>query len=673
MSVNNVSSDMIGSCVDPQTKLLTHVYRFSIYNAKCKMLLRVISYGASIYSLDLPAPNNTPTDVVLGYNNLNEYTDGPNHYFGATIGRVCNLISNSHFYIYNKHIRLTRNYGPHHLHGGRFGFNKMCWQLLQTHSDGVTFFHTSPNGHEGYPGELYCTVRYSLSDNGSVAIKMTATTKMTTVVNMTNHTYFNLAGHTAGKEGLYQHNVTILADKMIQTNSEKIPTGIIVSVRHTPFDFHYGENLGRCMRELPQSMDGYDQNYYVSRMGNNSKEVTLAARVAHPPSGRWMEVFSNQPGLQFYTANDLPDTELGSRPLIGKMDARYARHGGFCMMSQKFADAPHNYTFPSIMLKPGEKYEHVVIYKFGVSTNKPPAPLPLEMDTGPSTSAAARAHTLFTQPTGAIPKIRKITIVPGPPTEEAPRHPKRIKMVSKIVQTDLSGDIPEDVKLKKLKSEQLQADPRPRHFVIDSEESESSNESCPRNSPKGVTAVIIRKKAPLEVPEDTIMEVTEEEYDEEDSITDSSISLTQTKKRITHPTFPSPVAMEDSDEDPVAEMGEIAIPRRAKLAKAESPKAESPKAESPKAESPKAESPKDESPKDESLKDVSMEVSEDEPTEFSERDPSESSESAPFEVYQMTPAMMVKKDSLDLARRRQALRRDSTDSAKERRAKKREH
>ncbi|XP_054729934.1 uncharacterized protein LOC129238782 [Anastrepha obliqua] len=668
MSVNNVSSDMIGSCVDPQTKLLTHVYRFSIYNAKCKMILRVISYGASIYSLDMPSANKTPTDVVLGYNSLNEYTDGPNHYFGATIGRVCNVISNSHFYIYNRHIRLTRNFGPHHLHGGRSGFNKMCWKLLHTHSDGVTFFHISPNGHEGYPGELYCTVRYSLSDNGSVAINMTATTKITTVVNMTNHTYFNLAGHTAGKEGLYQHHVTILANEMIQTNSEKIPTGIILPVRYTPFDFRYGEHLGRCMRELPQSMDGYDQNYCVSRTGNNSNEVTLAARVVHPPSGRWMEVFSNQPGLQFYTANNLPNTELGSRPLKGKGSARYVRHGGFCMMSQKFADAPHNYTFPSIMLKPGEKYEHVVIYKFGVSTNKPPAPLPLVMDTGPSTSAAARARTLFTQPTGAIPKIPKITIVPGPPTEEAPRRPKRIKMVSQIVQTDLSGGIPDDVKLHKLTPEQLQADPRPRHSVVDSEESETSNESCTRNSPKGVTAVIIRKKAPLEVPQNTIMEVTEEEYDEEDSITDSSISLTQTKKRITHPTFPYTVAIGDSDEDPVTEMIEIVIPRRAKLAKAEASKAESPKAESPKAESSKAESPKNESSKD-----VSMEVSEDEPTEFSERDPSESSESSPFEVYQMTPAMMAKKDSIDLTRRRQALRRDSTDSAKERKAKKREY
>ncbi|XP_036318680.1 galactose mutarotase [Rhagoletis pomonella] len=368
----HVSQDIIGSTTDPITKEVAHIYRFTLVNDQTQMYVQILSYGATIYSLRVADASGKLDDVVLGFDLLEEYEQPQNPYFGATIGRVCNRIANGSFFIYDKPVQVTKNRGNNHLHGGKIGFDKVPWDLKEIHVDGVTFAHRSLDGHEGYPGEVYATVRYTLTEDNALRIHMTAKTTMTTVVNMTNHSYFNLAGHSSGKKGLYEHNVAIFAEDITETDEESIPTGIFKPVVCTPYDFRTMENLGKRIQALQPDKLGFDDNFCVPRIDLDTNGVTPVARVIHPPTGRWMEVSSNQPGVQFYTSNYLPDEEKGEKPLIGRNNARYCKHGAFCLETQVYPDAPNHANFPEIILRPGQIYEHIVNYKFGICKKTAP-------------------------------------------------------------------------------------------------------------------------------------------------------------------------------------------------------------------------------------------------------------------------------------------------------------
>uniref|UniRef100_A0A034VT21 Galactose mutarotase n=1 Tax=Bactrocera dorsalis TaxID=27457 RepID=A0A034VT21_BACDO len=376
----HVSQDMISSVTDPITGEIAHIHRFTLVNDVTKTYVQVISYGAAIFSLRIPDESGKLQDVVLGFDLIQDYEDESNPYFGATIGRVCNRIANGHFTIYDKEIQVSLNHGDHHLHGGSIGFDKVAWNLKEIHENGVTFCHRSPDGHEGYPGELFATVRYTLHDDNTLRIHMTAKTTVTTVVNMTNHSYFNLAGHDAGREALYQHTVSIFGRDITQTDNYCIPTGIYLPVVHTAYDFRCGENLGRRIRQIEDRKLGFDDNYCVTQDGADEDGIVRVAKVVHQPTGRWMEVYSNQPGVQFYTGNFLPDERKGETLLKGRNKATYQKHGAFCLETQKYPDAPNHKHFPSIVLRPGELYEHVVHYKFGTLRCKAPLTRLSEVD-----------------------------------------------------------------------------------------------------------------------------------------------------------------------------------------------------------------------------------------------------------------------------------------------------
>ncbi|XP_011190531.1 galactose mutarotase [Zeugodacus cucurbitae] len=376
----HVSQDMISSVTDPITGELAHIHRFTLVNDVTNMYVQVISYGAAIFSLRIPDESGKLEDVVMGFDLIEEYEDCGNPYFGATVGRVCNRLSYGSFFIYDKEVQVTQNHGIHHLHGGNIGFDKIPWNLKEIHENGVTFCHRSPDGHEGYPGELFCTVRYTIHEDNTLRVYMTAKTTMTTIVNMTNHSYFNLAGHDAGRDALYQHTVSIFAREITQTNDECIPTGVYLPVIHTPYDFRCGENLGRRIRKIEDRKLGFDDNFCVTRDELGPKDITRVAKVIHQPTGRWMEVYSNQPGVQFYTGNFLPDERKGEKLLKGRDRTTYQKHGAFCLETQGYPDAPNHVHFPRIMLRPGELYEHWVNYKFGTLRNKAPITRLSELD-----------------------------------------------------------------------------------------------------------------------------------------------------------------------------------------------------------------------------------------------------------------------------------------------------
>lgn len=368
----HVSQDFISSVTNPITGELAHIYRFTLVNDITDMYVQVVSFGAAIYSLRVPDETGKVGEIILGFDYIQEYEKSRNTYFGATIGRVCNRIANGTFMIYDRKFEVTKNRGCNHIHGGRIGFDKVPWNLSEIHENGVTFSHRSPHGHEGYPGEVFATVRYTIHPDNSLRIYMTAKTDMTTLVNMTNHTYFNLAGHGAGREALYQHTVSIYANDITQTDPDGIPSGIYLPVDLTPYDFRTGENLGRNIRRIEGKKLGFDDNFCVIRDGLDENALAKVARVTHGPSGRWMEVESNQPGVQFYTGNFLPDDYKGRPPLLGREKTPYYKHGGFCLETQKYPDAPHHEHFPSIILRPGELYEHVINFKFGTLQSTAP-------------------------------------------------------------------------------------------------------------------------------------------------------------------------------------------------------------------------------------------------------------------------------------------------------------
>jgi aldose 1-epimerase len=346
------------------------VERFTLRNAT-GMEIDVITYGGIITSLRTPDRNGEMADIVLGFDTLDPYLAGT-PYFGAIIGRYGNRIAGGRFEVDGVAYTLATNNGPNHLHGGDVGFDKVVWagEPFDDESGvGVTLRYTSQDGEEGYPGTLDVTVRYTLTDADELVVDYHATTDRATPVNLTQHSYFNLAGE--GNGTILGHELWIDASHYTPVDSTLIPTGEIAPVEGTPFDFRTPTPIGaRIDADHPQIAvgPGYDHNFVLDAAGPESvagalrpqeAELTFAARVVEPTSGRMMEIYTEEPGLQFYAGNFLDGS------IVGKSGRAYEFRSGFCLETQHFPDSPNQPAFPSTLLLPGEEYRTRTLFAFG--------------------------------------------------------------------------------------------------------------------------------------------------------------------------------------------------------------------------------------------------------------------------------------------------------------------
>ncbi len=345
----------------------------SVYTLKNAhgMEIRAVNYGGIILSLKTPDRNGRLDDVVLGFDSLADYIRS-SPYFGAIIGRYGNRIGRGRFTLEGRTYTLATNNGPNHLHGGVKGFDKVVWDVApfeRPDSVGLVFRYTSPDGEEGYPGTLRATVTYTLTEGNELIFDYHATTDRATPVNLTQHSYFNLAGDGSGD--ILRHVVTLNADHFTPVDSTLIPTGEIRSVSGTPFDFRTPTPIGARINQDDEQLRygrGYDHNFVLNTdgkggtggTGGTGAVLTLAARVYEPSSGRVMEIYTTEPGLQFYSGNFLDGTLRGKRGVV------YGHRYGFAMETQHFPDTPNKPAFPSSTVRPGEEYRSRTIYKFAV-------------------------------------------------------------------------------------------------------------------------------------------------------------------------------------------------------------------------------------------------------------------------------------------------------------------
>jgi aldose 1-epimerase len=321
--------------------------------------MRVITYGGIITSLKVPDRAGHFDDIVLGFDTLDGYLKDP-PYFGAIVGRYGNRIAKGQFTLDGKTYKLATNNGPNHLHGGVKGFDKVLWNAVPGDTaDGVsvTLTRTSPDGEEGYPGNLQATVRYTLTDKNELAIDYRATTDKATPVNLTQHSYFNLA---ADSGDILGHELTIHGSRYTPVDDTLIPTGELAPVQGTPFDFQQaaaiGARIGADNVQLKNGR-GYDHNWVLNRTGAG---LQPAARLVDPKSGRTLEVATTEPGLQFYSGNFLDGS------ITGKGGRVYKHRTGLCLETQHFPDSPNHPSFPSAILQPGQTYSSKTVFTFGV-------------------------------------------------------------------------------------------------------------------------------------------------------------------------------------------------------------------------------------------------------------------------------------------------------------------
>lgn len=350
------AKDKKGKDVPPQP-----VTKFTLVN-KNGMVVKCIEYGAIITEIHVPDKAGKKADVALGFDKLEDYLKG-HPYFGTNAGRCANRIANAKFSLDGKEYKLEPNNAPHTLHGGKEGFDKQYWRgeaSLTTTGPSVKFTYTSADGEEGYPGKLSVTLSYTLTDNNEIVIDYRATTDKTTLCNLAHHSYFNLGGHNSGD--IKGHEATFAATHYTPGDDTLIPTGKIEPVAGTAFDFTKPKAIGKDLEKAGGKPVGFDLNYVLDK-GNTAKPE-LAARVVEPKSGRVLEVFSTEPGLQFYTGNFLDGTN------VGKGGAVYKQYNGFCLEPQKFPDSvnkPEWKDKSNVILKPGETYKQTTVYQFSVA------------------------------------------------------------------------------------------------------------------------------------------------------------------------------------------------------------------------------------------------------------------------------------------------------------------
>lgn len=319
------------------------------------MEAQICTYGGIVTTLKVPARDGKLDDVVLGYDQLDGYLKS-SPFFGCIVGRYANRIGGAKFTLDGKTYTLTANNGPNSLHGGPNALDKKVWRVLKATDDTLELQHTSKDGEEGFPGNLNVTAKYSITDDNGLRVDYAATTDKSTVINLSHHSYFNLAGQ--GNGNILGHVVYINSDKITPVNKDLVPTGDFASVEGTPLDFRTPTAIGARIESPDQQMQfgsGYDHNWVINKPAN---QLGLHARVYEPQSGRVLEVWSTEPGVQFYTGNFLDGS------ITGKAGASYQRRGGFCLEPQHYPDSPNKPNFPSVVLRPGQTFKSTIIYKF---------------------------------------------------------------------------------------------------------------------------------------------------------------------------------------------------------------------------------------------------------------------------------------------------------------------
>lgn len=338
----------------------TQVDKYTLTN-KHGVRVAILTYGGIIQSIVVPDKNGQQADIALGFDRLDDYMKS-GHYFGAIVGRYANRIANGQFTLNGKQYQIPTNSGPNAMHGGTKGFNQEVWAatpIMGSDWVGVELGYFSPDGQMGFPGDLAVTIRYTLNNDNALTIHYSAMSDKDTVLNLTNHTYFNLAG--AGNGNVLDQIAMINADQFTPVNRTLIPTGELQSVNGTPLDFTKPMAIGTKIRsdEAPSNgepkLSGYDFNWVLNNPGNLN---ALAARVTDPVSGRTVEMYTSEPAVQFYTANFLDDT------LKGKGDLTYEHWGAFTLEAQHYPDSPNHANFPSTELRPGQMYTQTTIYRF---------------------------------------------------------------------------------------------------------------------------------------------------------------------------------------------------------------------------------------------------------------------------------------------------------------------
>ncbi len=314
------------------------------------MKLKAINYGATIVSVEAPDRDGRLADVVLGFDDMVGFQSLENPYFGATCGRYANRIAKGKFTLDNVEYSMALNNGENALHGGRVGFDKKIWAAEIVGDNAVKMSLTSPDGEEGYPGTLKVEITYTLTDENELRIDYAAETDQRTVVNLTNHSYFNLAGGGT----ILGHLAQINADRYTVVDGDSIPTGELREVAGTEMDFRAPKAIGA---EIGRTAEGYDHNYCINQPSKG--ELTFAAKVVEPESGRTLECLTTEPGVQLYTGNFLDNIK-------GKSGAVYNKQEGFCLETQHYPDSPNQPGFPSTELTPGETYAHTCVYRFGI-------------------------------------------------------------------------------------------------------------------------------------------------------------------------------------------------------------------------------------------------------------------------------------------------------------------
>jgi aldose 1-epimerase len=329
------------------------VTEYTLTNAN-GMQVSILNYGGTITKILTKDKDGKFGDVVLGFDSISGYTQKGNPFFGALIGRYGNRIAKGHFTLDGTTYTLAQNNNGQSLHGGLKGFDKVMWTATKLAGDSsLKLTYLSKDGEEGYPGNLSVEVIYTLTADNGLKIDYAATTDKATPVNLTNHAYFNLS---AGKDStILDHELMLKADKFTEVDTVLIPTGKLPDVKGTPMDFTTAKKIGK---DIAAVKGGYDHNWVLNRTGNGLESV---ATLYHPASGRFMEVFTTEPGIQFYSGNFLDGTLTNT-----KGGQKYVQHAALCLETQHFPDSPNQPTFPNTILKPGEKYTHTSLYKFSV-------------------------------------------------------------------------------------------------------------------------------------------------------------------------------------------------------------------------------------------------------------------------------------------------------------------
>jgi aldose 1-epimerase len=322
--------------------------------------VRIINYGAIVTSIRVPDRDGKLADIVLGYDSLSGYL-GDNAFLGAIVGRYGNRINKGRFKIDGQEYQVTVNDGENHLHGGKIGFNKVLWDAKvgpPAAEPALALTYISPDGEEGYPGTVTLTVTYTLTNENELRIDYEGKTDKPTILNPTHHSYFNLTGNPI--ETILNHELIIDADKITPVDAGLIPTGELADVANTPFDFRKPQKIGLRINEPNEQLQfghGYDHNWVLN---NYDRTVHEVVELYEPLSGRLMEIFTDQPGMQFYSGNFLNGT------IRGKNGVQYQHRTGLCLEAQCFPDSPNKPNFPSVILRPGQVYHQRTIYKFSV-------------------------------------------------------------------------------------------------------------------------------------------------------------------------------------------------------------------------------------------------------------------------------------------------------------------